>query len=664
MVVNVENTPQPSILGYRYIHDKRREYWAENDLDQSVQKMWFIDGDSVFVGDILNYSFPEFGTYLIGLKMTTVDGQCAADTSLSVIIKDRADVEFTLNKHVFCQGEMIQVVNTTVVHSTRDTTILYRLYIGEEDLIAPFPPSSLLNFSKQDTGTYVIRLVAHSGAWQREFVDTIRVFANPIIDFGGKIQTCRTEITLKPRDSGIAYLWCDGSENSTLTITENGRYWLTLSNSYGCTTTENVEVVLGTILSTGLPKDTVHCGVLMLSVNYPNAIYSWSTQENTRSIHICTSGIYFVTLTDSICETTDTVRVTILEKPYLNLGRDTTICSGDTIILSAIEQPNVRYQWHTSYGQHYIGATINSFSKGTYRLTATHQISGCVSKDSITVALKDAPMLNLGGVRLLCDTLVDFDLIRESGAASIVWTLPDGSQTHGYLFSSSQTGMHKVFVQYANGCAAVDSVEIRRGDTRLVADFLLASAIKLADSIHLVNLSQSANLHHHTSLHYLWEISNGFRSEEESPYTQFHREGEFTVSLTVYSADSFCPALKQKAIYVSFDGLKLPKGEMPVDEDGQQFDSLSKDYFVGFLDAKLYPNPNDGNFSVQINLSAKADLYALFVDSFGRILDRKFYRNQSEYTLEYRFSDLKTGVYFLRLWSGQNNLTLKIVVSK
>jgi hypothetical protein len=602
--------------------------------------------------------FPGFGTYEVGLKISLES--CVADTSISVVITDRADVRFHLDKNGFCQGERIRITNTTKVHTPGDF-IRYELHINGRTYLH-FPLDTTLYLSSLAPGIYDVRLVAQSGFWRREYLDTIRIHANPVINFGERIQTCLSITTLQPQDTGTT-LWSDGSTGPTLPVTQNGRYWLTLTNEHKCTTTDSIEVFLNTAISTGLPRDTTHCGGLTLSVNYPNANYKWSTQEATREIHISTSGTYFVTLTDSICQTTDTITVTILEKPYLNLGNDTSICSGDTIILSVTEQPNVLYQWHTSYGEHHTGATINSFSRGTYHLIATHQINGCISEDTITVAVKDAPMINLGGTRLLCDTVVDFNLIRESGAASIIWTLPDGSQTHGYLLSSSQTGTHKVQVQYSNGCTAIDNVEIHRGDTRLIADFLLASAIKLGDTVRLINLSQSANSHHHTNLHYVWRIDNGFRSEEENPSTQFYREGEFNVTLTVYSDDSFCPATKQKAIYVSFDGLRLPKGERLSDEDGQQPDSIQEENFIGFLDAKLYPNPSDGNFVVHVKLSAKANVYALFADQSGRVLDQKVYRNQSEYILEYRFSHLRAGIYFLRLWSGREHRDFKIVVA-
>jgi len=335
----------------------------------------------------------------------------------------------------------------------------------------------------------------------------------------------------------------------------------------------------------------------------------------------------------------------------VNIGHDIDICSNETLILSVNPQPDVTYLWNTGHTE----PALTVSAEGIYQLSATHQ-NGCTNESSITVVVKTAPVLNLGKTRLLCDTFpVDFNLITESGAATILWTLPDGTEKYGYLLSSSQVGIHMVMVQYTNGCKAIDSVDIQRGSSELVADFLLASAIKLGDSVKLVNLSQPKNLQ------YQWYISNGFRSTEESPYCQFFQEGEYDVRLTV-SDGSFCPSIKQKTICVSLDGRKLPKGETIDGEDNQ--DHIPDVHFISFTETMLYPNPTRGNFVVDVRLSAKADLYVVLADQLGRVLDQRVLRNQSEYVLEYRFSHLQTGLYLLKLWSGRESRDLKIVVTR
>jgi hypothetical protein len=655
--VTVGNTPLPVInLDSKYINDTTRLFKASNNRDysagQTILKTWFVNKDSVSTEDSLIYSFPRFDTYQIGLKMST--DVCEDSTSISATITDLAEVKFRLEKKDFCQKEAIRVVNTTHENRINDG-IRYSLYV-ENDIIKEILSfqDSLLNkpLSLQDTGAYILTLVAELGSWQREYVDTIWVRPNPIINFGGEIRTCRSQLTLQSQDIGTDYLWSNGATTPTLSVTQSGQYGLSMINEHGCISFESVQVVLNTTISSGLPREISHCGEVTVSVNYRGGTYLWSTLDTTRFIHITKTGIYTVTLTDSICTTTDTVFVNILEPPHLNLGRDTGVCSNERLTLSVEPQDSVSYLWNTGYTGH----SITVFSAGTYQLTATHQ-NGCENKESITAIIKNAPVVNLGQTRLLCDNRpVDFNLITESGAATIVWTLPDGAQQHGYLLSSSQAGMHSVFVQYTNGCSAIDSVSIQRGNTGLVADFLLASAIKLGDSVLLANLSPK-------NLQYQWEISNGFRSNEESPFTQFFREGEFDVRLSV-SDGSFCPAIKEKAIYVSSDGRMLPKGER-IDEREKPQDSIPEnENFIGFLNAVLYPNPNDGNFAVVVKLSTNATLYALLADPLGRVLDQNVFRDRNEYRLEYRFAHLQAGIYFLKLWSGQESRDFKVVVAK
>ncbi len=644
--VFVENKPLPCIFE-KTISDSVKMFRATNlRSHESPQVSWewsVSDEISTIESDTLFYKFPGFGTYRIGVKMTL--RVCENDTAIWTTISDRADIRFRLSKKDFCVDEPIHVFNETRVYND-DTPIKYALNNH------PFYGDAFI-FSVQDTGAYIVKMTAStfSGSWYREYTDTIWIHANPVIGFGGEIQTCRTELTLRPQDTGTAYLWYDYSTNSTLLVNQSGEYGLTLTNGYGCMSNESVRILLNTSISSGLPKDTTHCGELALSVNYPNGTYQWSTLENTRSINVATSGTYIVTLTDSICQVIDTISVNILDIPYSNIGRDTAVCSNETIMLSIEPQSDVSYLWNTGH----TGTDLTVSAEGTYKLTATHE-NGCSSRDSITVVVKNAPTLNLGKTRMLCDTFpVDFNLITESGAAAILWTLPDGTQKQGDLLSSSQTGTHTVLVQYSNGCKATDSVDIQRGNTGLIADFLLASAIKLGDSVKLVNTSQPKDLL------YQWDISNGFKSSDQSPYCQFLRAGEFNVRLTV-SDGSFCPAIKEKIVCVSLDGKKMPRGEF-IDPEEEQ-DSIFDINFTGFQEVKLYPNPNHGDFVVDVRLSVKAGLHALLADQLGRVLDQRIFHNQREYLLEYHFGHLQSGVYLLKLWSGRENREFKIVITK
>lgn len=84
-----------------------------------------------------------------------------------------------------------------------------------------------------------------------------------------------------------------------------------------------------------LGPDTVSCGApVMLDAGNAGASFTWSTGENTQSITVNTSGIYWVDVTDGGGTSRDSIEVSIfssLPTPAIN---DTTICEGELLSLS------------------------------------------------------------------------------------------------------------------------------------------------------------------------------------------------------------------------------------------------------------------------------------------------------------------------------------------
>ncbi|MBW8050318.1 MAG: hypothetical protein FVQ77_08265, partial [Cytophagales bacterium] len=68
----------------------------------------------------------------------------------------------------------------------------------------------------------------------------------------------------------------------------------------------------------------------------PPYTYSWSTGDATQDITGISAGTYTVTVTDSNeCTADDTVTISELPALPLDIGSDTSICSGDTLTLDA-----------------------------------------------------------------------------------------------------------------------------------------------------------------------------------------------------------------------------------------------------------------------------------------------------------------------------------------
>lgn len=84
-----------------------------------------------------------------------------------------------------------------------------------------------------------------------------------------------------------------------------------------------------------------------------------------------------------------------LPAPVADLGNDTTICDGTSLLLSAA-QPNATYGWSTGSAS----ATISVTTAGTYGVTV--DLNGYLASDAITVSVFDPADLDLGPDLTLC----------------------------------------------------------------------------------------------------------------------------------------------------------------------------------------------------------------------------------------------------------------------
>jgi hypothetical protein len=116
----------------------------------------------------------------------------------------------------------------------------------------------------------------------------------------------------------------------------------------GCSSADTVNVTLVNPPVLNLGNDTTICFGQQLTLNAgnPGNSFLWSTGATTQSITINQSGTYWVDVTNTGCTVSDTIVVSVINASFVNLGNDTTICSGTSITLD----PGIAgavYAWST-----------------------------------------------------------------------------------------------------------------------------------------------------------------------------------------------------------------------------------------------------------------------------------------------------------------------------
>ena len=197
-------------------------------------------------------------------------------------------------------------------------------------------------------------------------------------------------------------------------------------------------------------RDTVICsGSTFTLSSDTTGTYLWSTGATTAAITASATGTYWVkTLTSPCTFQVDTIVVT--RSLNLQLGNDTSICAGNSIILNPVVPLGSVLNWSTGASSPSI--VVNSTE--TYWLKATS--GACSSTDTIHIVVSPKPPVHLGPDIDICDgvptTISSFDTYV---APLYLWST--GNNTRSINPSTSGTFWLQVTVA---GCSGGDTINV------------------------------------------------------------------------------------------------------------------------------------------------------------------------------------------------------------
>ena len=283
------------------------------------------------------------------------------------------------------------------------------------------------------------------------FVSVLKMAPGLLVNLGNDTSLCEGDsLVLRVNVPGGQYLWNTGDIQNSITIKQAGRYWVRVTTG-GNTVSDTIQVAFKPLPVFDLGSDTILCeGQKVILGPAVTGSYLWQDGSNAESMTVTQSGEYWLRLTQNGCAASDTVNVSYKPLPSVDLGNDTSICPGSTVLLDA-GQPNATYLWSN-------GAAADAISvqnPGVYWVAVG--VDGCVAIDSIKIDYLMLPHFPLGNDTTLCEgqTLV---LKPEAGNASFIWQ--DGST--GTTFMVTQPGTYKVTLN--NQCETVsDEIIVQRG---------------------------------------------------------------------------------------------------------------------------------------------------------------------------------------------------------
>lgn len=256
------------------------------------------------------------------------------------------------------------------------------------------------------------------------YIDDVSLVRLPYMPITGDSVICLGDTAVITASNSLTFAWATatapntiiGNQTSlTVTPTVTTQYLV-----YGDRDTASFTV---TVINptANLGNDTGICSgqTLLLDATYPNAGYLWQNQSTAPTLSASQAGTYWVQVTAAGCTGTDSVEITIMPSPSVNLGPDIQACTGNNVLLNAFGN-NLSYQWNDSS----TNSMYQAFQNGNYIVQVTNPY-GC--RDSDTVAV------------FFVDTL-SFSFPDSTLCVGEAWRLDISSPYATYLWQDKYTG--------------------------------------------------------------------------------------------------------------------------------------------------------------------------------------------------------------------------------
>ncbi|MBA3674339.1 MAG: gliding motility-associated C-terminal domain-containing protein [Chitinophagaceae bacterium] len=286
------------------------------------------------------------------------------------------------------------------------------------------------------------------------FIDKIEVTPScNLLNFnlGNDTTLCEgTSLTLNAATVNGTYLWQDNSTSSIYKVTQPGTYWVKVTSGCG-SITDTLKVNYQSVPGVNLGNDTTLCknAALTLDATNANATYLWQDGSTGARYQVTQAGIYWVKASNSCGSKTDTVTITVINNSLsaVDLGRDTVLCEGTTLILNATST-NAAYLWQDNSTT----PTYTVTQPGKYWVKV---IGACESKsDTINVLYKLFPAINLGKDTTLCQ---GSKIVLNATSINAAYLWQDNST--GPTYTVTQPGTY--WAKVTNSCGSkIDTVLI------------------------------------------------------------------------------------------------------------------------------------------------------------------------------------------------------------
>ncbi|MFA6923632.1 MAG: PKD domain-containing protein [Bacteroidales bacterium] len=399
------------------------------------------------------------------VNLTTTGGTTYSwsngQTANSITVSPTQTTTYTLTTTSSCGSATDAVMITIIPQPFVDAGVNQTICLGSQSTIIASGNGNFLWSSGQITNSITVSptqtttyTISASNSCNT-VTDNIIVTVSPLPTATTNNDTtiCSGSNLILAVTGGVNYIWSGGQNTSSINVspTQTTVYTVTSMNFCGSATTDIV-VVVTPLPSVNAGQDLLICSGTQ-TILTANGIgnFSWSTGGATQSITVAPvlTTTYIVSAINNCGKATDDIVITTTSIPTANAGKDTSICLGNNVNLTA--NGGSSYIW--SNGQATQSIIISPTQTTTYKLTVT---SNCGSAtDEAVVSVVSLPTVVVSSDATICSGKQT--TISATGSGAFLWST--GSNAQSMVVNPNQTTVYTVSA--INSCGvATDNVVV------------------------------------------------------------------------------------------------------------------------------------------------------------------------------------------------------------
>lgn len=390
-----------------------------------------------------------------------------------------------------------------------------------------------------------------------------------------------------------------------------------------------------------------------LNGNTPNAgaTLAWSGSGGFSSANpatVNTPGTYYLTALLALngCKAIDSVVVTRQNILLVNAGTDTSICNGSTGILNAAPiggTPGFSYSWNNAAGSA-SSATVTPSANTAFIVTVTDN-TGCTGSDTVNVMVPAALGDSVHTFQP-CDPSNPNGQIQAyatGGIAPYVFALNGNAFQSSGVFTGLGLGSYTLQIKDSLGCqysftSVIDSLSVLP-----TPDFILSTTEIKGDTFVLVDIS---NPRPDSVIWMLPPSTQQIGGTMFAPVIVHSDTGAMQISMLAWFGT--CQVQLTKNIRVM-----LPDTNIANAHNNN-----------GIKDLTLYPNPNTGQFTVDVSFYKKQSFGIFVYDALGNELKRYSYSDTDLASAAVDLHSASPGTYVLKVIAQYDSRTRTFLITQ